>query len=63
MTDLSDKPVPNPCVGVCALDEHDICIACQRSGIEIAEWGVFTHEEKLEAWKRIKQREAGDFSE
>ena len=49
--------------GVCALDEHDICIACQRSGIEIAEWGVFTHEEKLEAWKRIKQREAGDFSE
>ena len=46
-----EKRVPNPCVGVCALDENDLCIACQRSGIEIAEWGVYTNDEKLEVWE------------
>ncbi|MDO6513754.1 DUF1289 domain-containing protein [Neptuniibacter sp. 2_MG-2023] len=63
MTEQRNKPIPNPCVGVCALDENDLCIACQRSGIEIAEWGVYTNEEKVDVWKKIKQRESGDFSE
>jgi predicted Fe-S protein YdhL (DUF1289 family) len=55
-----EKKVPNPCVGVCALDENDLCIACQRSGMEIAEWGVFSNEEKLEVWEKIKRREKGE---
>ena len=55
--------VPSPCVGVCALDKHDICIACQRTGIEIAEWGVYTVEEKLTVMEKVKRREQGDLVE
>lgn len=59
MSKTEEKPVPNPCVGVCALDENDLCIACQRSGIEIAEWGVYSNEDKRQVWEKIKQREQG----
>lgn len=55
-----EKKVPNPCVGVCALDEDDLCIACKRSGIEICEWGVYSNDEKRQVWEKIKQREKGD---
>ena len=63
MNEEVNKPIPSPCVGVCALDENDLCIACQRSGIEIGEWGVYTNEEKKAVLVKIKQREAGDLSE
>lgn len=62
MTETVNKPVRSPCVGVCALDENDLCIACQRSGIEIAEWGVYSNEEKISVWEKIKKRETGDLS-
>ena len=55
-----EKPVKNPCVGVCALDQSDLCIACRRSGIEICEWGVLTDEQKLEVLKKIARREQGE---
>lgn len=57
------KPVPSPCVGVCALDENDLCIACQRSGVEIAEWGVYSREEKVAVWEKIRLREQGQLPE
>lgn len=63
MTEQENKPVPNPCVGVCALDENDLCIACQRSGIEIAEWGVYSNEEKRAVWGKIRLREQGELPE
>ena len=50
--------VPNPCLGICQLDERDLCIACMRSGMEIAEWGFFSEQEKRAVWARIRQREA-----
>lgn len=59
MSDPS-KPVPSPCLGICQLDERDLCIACLRSGMEIAEWGFFTDDEKRAVWARIRQREAGE---
>ncbi len=34
-----DAPVASPCVYVCALDDDDICLGCQRSGEEITRWG------------------------
>ena len=54
------KPVPNPCVGVCVLDMNDICTACHRSGMEIAEWGLLSDDQKREAWQRIVRRENGE---
>lgn len=53
-------PVRSPCTGVCALDEQDLCIACRRSGMEIAEWGVMSDEQKLEVYSLIRQRELAD---
>jgi hypothetical protein len=53
--------VSSPCVGVCALDERDLCIACHRSGIEIAEWGVMSNDEKKAVLQRVRQREAASF--
>jgi len=52
--------VRNPCMGVCALDEHDLCIACRRSGIEIAEWGVMTNEQRRDVIKKIERRYQGE---
>lgn len=55
-----DQPVRSPCVGVCALDEHDLCIACRRSGIEIAEWGVLTNDERRNVMRKVIRRERGE---
>ncbi|MCP4598730.1 DUF1289 domain-containing protein [Neptuniibacter sp.] len=57
------SPVRNPCVGVCALDENDICIACHRTGIEIGEWGTYSNEEKIAVWKKVVRREKGELKE
>jgi len=59
MSDLS-MPVRSPCVGVCSLDENDICIACHRHGIEIGEWGVLTDDQKRDVLKKVARREQGE---
>jgi len=48
--------VKSPCVGLCCLDEKDLCIACRRSGMEIAQWGVYTNDEKREVLTLVEQR-------
>ncbi|SFM09403.1 DUF1289 domain-containing protein [Halopseudomonas yangmingensis] len=50
--------VRSPCVGICALDDNDICIGCQRSGSEISRWGQMSTEEQMEVLKRSRQRAA-----
>lgn len=58
MTSKANR-VPSPCLGICQLNTHDLCIACMRSGIEIAEWGMMSDDEKRAVWARIREREAG----
>ena len=58
--DLQFKYVPSPCVGLCELDDQDLCVACRRSGMEIADWGGYSNEEKRAVWALIKRREAGE---
>ncbi|MGH1485059.1 MAG: DUF1289 domain-containing protein [Cellvibrionaceae bacterium] len=41
-----DKPIPSPCVSVCALDENDICIGCYRSADEIRQWSILDNGQK-----------------
>ncbi|WAJ36490.1 DUF1289 domain-containing protein [Pseudomonas sp. GOM7] len=41
-----EKPVRSPCVQVCALDEQDICIGCQRTADEITRWGRMDNVER-----------------
>lgn len=57
MTDAPEKPVRSPCICVCSLDEHDICIGCSRSNDEIINWGRMNNDERREVLKRVAQRE------
>ncbi|MDR9426170.1 MAG: DUF1289 domain-containing protein [Pseudomonadota bacterium] len=53
---VSDK-VRSPCVSVCALDENDVCIGCQRSGDEILRWTSMTNDERREVLRKVAERE------
>ena len=48
--------VLSPCIGVCALDDEDICIGCWRSGDEITRWGYVDNDGKRAILKNVEQR-------
>ena len=55
-----ERPLASPCVAICALDEQDICIGCQRSADEITRWGRMENAERRTVLLRCRQRaEAG----
>jgi hypothetical protein len=41
LDDRTERP-DSPCVGVCTLDDDDLCIGCLRTGQEIAAWTRMT---------------------
>ncbi|WP_152388909.1 DUF1289 domain-containing protein [Azotobacter salinestris] len=41
-----ERPVPSPCVQLCALDEDDVCLACQRTVDEIRRWRRLDNSER-----------------
>ncbi|MDZ4335728.1 MAG: DUF1289 domain-containing protein [Pseudomonas sp.] len=43
-----ERPVASPCVHVCALDDEDICIGCQRTVAEITRWSLMDNAERRE---------------
>lgn len=51
-----DKPVASPCVYVCALDDDDLCVGCQRSGAEITRWGRMDNAERRAVLERCRER-------
>ncbi|WP_278433529.1 DUF1289 domain-containing protein [Stutzerimonas chloritidismutans] len=51
-----EKPVASPCVSLCALDENDLCVGCQRSADEIRRWGLMSNEERREVLQRCSER-------
>ncbi|MEQ5837737.1 DUF1289 domain-containing protein [Marinobacter sp. R17] len=51
------KPVRSPCVSVCALDEDDICVGCQRSADEITRWSGMTNDERRDVMRLVARRE------
>jgi len=48
--------VLSPCVGICLLDENDLCIGCFRSGREISDWGDMNNEQKKEVLRACHER-------
>ncbi|WP_439861196.1 DUF1289 domain-containing protein [Pseudomonas sp. MBLB4136] len=42
----ADRPVASPCVQICALDDEDICIGCQRNVAEITRWSRMDDDER-----------------
>lgn len=49
--------VRSPCVSICALDERDMCIGCQRTGDEILHWTAMTNEERQAVLVKVAERE------
>lgn len=49
--------VSSPCVSICALDESDVCIGCQRTGDEITQWPRLTDEERRAVLDKVALRE------
>lgn len=49
--------VRSPCVSVCALDENDVCIGCNRTSDEILHWTRMTDDERREVLKLVAIRE------
>ncbi|MEE2731199.1 DUF1289 domain-containing protein [Ketobacter sp.] len=60
MSDSSSKVKPDivmsPCVGVCALDDDDVCIGCLRSGQEITQWGYVDNDGKRAILRNVEAR-------
>ena len=57
---MSDQQtISSPCIGVCALNEEDECIACGRNVIEIGEWGVMDTAERRAVLDRIERKQKG----
>jgi uncharacterized protein len=52
----NERPVASPCVHVCALDEEDICIGCQRTVAEITHWSRMSNEQRRETLRLCHQR-------
>ncbi len=52
----SEKPLASPCVNICALDDADICIGCQRSVAEITRWGRMNNAERRQVLVRCDER-------
>lgn len=53
---FDERPVRSPCVDICALDERDICMGCQRSAQEISQWGRMDNAERRAVLVRCEQR-------
>lgn len=49
--------VGSPCVSICALDEHEVCIGCQRTGDEILRWTTMTNCERKAVLEKVAERE------
>lgn len=51
--------VESPCVGICVVDEADICEGCGRNLDEIAGWMAMDDAERAAAVERAARRVAG----
>jgi len=55
---MSVTKIKSPCVGICNLDfsTHTVCQGCGRSVDDIANWSVYTDEEKISAIESATER-------
>lgn len=51
-----ERPVASPCVHVCALDEEDVCIGCQRTVAEITRWSLMDNNERRAVLDQCHER-------
>ncbi|WP_417519222.1 DUF1289 domain-containing protein [Marinobacter sp.] len=54
---IVDEKVRSPCVSICALDERDVCIGCQRTSDEILRWTSMSNCERKAVLVKVAERE------
>jgi len=50
---MKNQTPDSPCIGLCTTTYTDICSACGRTYVEVAQWNGMTEEEKQVIWIRI----------
>ena len=59
MPNNPQKHIASPCIGVCVLDNNDLCEGCFRSAEEIGCWSMYSDEKKQAvvklSWQRAKE--------
>jgi hypothetical protein len=54
---IDDLPHPkSPCIGICSLDDADLCIGCRRSSAEIAAWSQMSAAEQWAVIEDLDRR-------
>lgn len=51
--------VPSPCIGVCSLDENEVCVGCYRTVMEICDWSIMDDEAKRAVLVAVERRATG----
>jgi predicted Fe-S protein YdhL (DUF1289 family) len=55
--DLSQSPVPSPCISVCQIDAATgLCAGCLRTIDEIATWSALGDEARRRVWMQLGER-------
>ena len=52
------QPIKSPCIEVCALDYHNVCIGCYRTADEIIDWFSASDDRKRDILEALKRRRA-----
>ena len=52
------QPIKSPCIEVCALDDHNVCVGCYRTADEIIDWFSASDDRKRDILEALKRRRA-----
>ena len=51
--------IKSPCIGICKLDEKNVCVGCYRHQDEIRNWIAATDDSRLEILQNTQRRKNG----
>ena len=50
------QPIKSPCIEVCALEDHNVCIGCYRTADVIIDWFAASDERKRVILEAVHRR-------
>lgn len=53
---VNEAAVSSPCIDICRLDAHGLCIGCRRTIGEISEWSRASDARRREILSQLKAR-------
>jgi predicted Fe-S protein YdhL (DUF1289 family) len=54
---MANTAVESPCLGICSLDEQDICSGCYRNVQEIIDWMSMDNAQREDVLRKCKERD------